>query len=588
MITLSDFEKYAPYKIWMRGEEYYDSGAVADLEEYEPGEWTAQVWGTDEYEVGISLNGQKVTSWHCDCPYDGEVCKHVVAVVLAIRNNESKVKRFVSADKAVNTEPVITKSPKNKFKKDAEVEKLLSFVEPQQLSQFMLEYASSHPDCKKALLAKFLPPAKNANTPEKDYKIEIQLCFDASSYYGKSSRYSRYHEPTIDWVKVFNKIEGYLTKATLLAEQHSFKSASSIALQILKSIGENYIEEDLIYMDDLEVNLQCENAGDLLLEIVEHPEAPQTLKLEILKDLRQIEKISTYQAYEVYDISLLIDEITLHTLTKEETLMYINQLIEEQKDRWDLHRLIIKKADILYALNRDEEAEKLIKAHLYLPEIRRQKVEHQIECKHYDEAINLLNEGIHIAEKENHPGIIKKWKETLLSIYEKTDNQPLVVEVCKELFINERGSINYYHKLKKLIPSKEWKVFLNTLMAQTHFDTYWSGQNNKADIYVAEKEYESLMTTILETTPSYQLEYMLHYACYLKETHSPKLLALFSEKTYSYAELNVGRNHYEYIARILKEMKKLEGGNAVVKAMVEKFKVMYKRRPAMIEILCEF
>lgn len=60
MITLDNFENFVPYKILMRGEEYYDTDAVSELEETSPGEWTATVEGTDDYNVEISMNGKEV------------------------------------------------------------------------------------------------------------------------------------------------------------------------------------------------------------------------------------------------------------------------------------------------------------------------------------------------------------------------------------------------------------------------------------------------------------------------------------------------------------------------------------------------
>ena len=51
MITLDNFENFVPYKILMRGEEYYDTDAVSELKETSPGEWTATVEGTDDYNV---------------------------------------------------------------------------------------------------------------------------------------------------------------------------------------------------------------------------------------------------------------------------------------------------------------------------------------------------------------------------------------------------------------------------------------------------------------------------------------------------------------------------------------------------------
>ena len=61
MITLDNFENFVPYKILVRGEEYYDTDAVSELEETSPGEWTATVEGTDDYNVEISMNGKSVS-----------------------------------------------------------------------------------------------------------------------------------------------------------------------------------------------------------------------------------------------------------------------------------------------------------------------------------------------------------------------------------------------------------------------------------------------------------------------------------------------------------------------------------------------
>ena len=41
MIALDNFESCVPYRILVRGEEYYETGAVSELEEDSPGEWTA-------------------------------------------------------------------------------------------------------------------------------------------------------------------------------------------------------------------------------------------------------------------------------------------------------------------------------------------------------------------------------------------------------------------------------------------------------------------------------------------------------------------------------------------------------------------
>lgn len=154
MVTISNFERYVLPKILARGEDYYDSGAVLGIEEESPGEWFATVCGTEHYEVTVSLAGDEIAEWECDCPYDGNICKHVVATLLAIRDSRNKVARFLSAKEA-DFQVSIPEKNAAKMVMDEEVEQILLFAESDKLSDFVLKYASSHSDFKSALLETF-------------------------------------------------------------------------------------------------------------------------------------------------------------------------------------------------------------------------------------------------------------------------------------------------------------------------------------------------------------------------------------------------------------------------------------------------
>jgi hypothetical protein len=52
-----------------------------------------------------------------------------------------------------------------------------------------------------------------------------------------------------------------------------------------------------------------------------------------------------------------------------------------------------------------------------------------------------------------------------------------------------------------------------------------------------------------------------------------------------YAAENTGRSHYEYIVAMFKTMQKIPGGPAVAAEMKERYKIIYKNRRAMLEIL---
>lgn len=584
MITISNFEKYVLPQILVRGEDYYESDAVLEIEEESPGEWIATVCGTENYEVTVSIEGNEIIAWECDCPYDGNICKHVVATLLAIRDSRNKVASFLSAKEA-DSQVSIPEKNAVKMVMDEEVEQILLFAEMDKLSDFVLKYASSHSDFKSALLETFLPKKPVAKLSV-DYQMEIEKCFNSA--YKNGSKRGRYYEPEIDWDKVSGKVDGYLAKAILLLQRQDLEEAATIALQILRSIGNNYIEEDFLYNDgDIDFEISCEDAGDLLLEIVKHSGASQVLKENILNEATKISKMVTYREYELYDMDELVQQIMLSVQSKEEALLSINHFIEERKEHRELYKLVLRKVEILEELGKRVEAETTLSEFLYLPEIRRRETEKLLDGKCYEKAISMLNEGIVIAEKAGEYGILREWREQLLSIYEEVHDITKVIEMCRLLFIHTNGSLDYYHKLKSLISSTDWKEYLSTLLQETTFFDYWGSGNNKAEIYIEEKEYDKLFS-FLSTVEYRRLDALVQYASHLNATHSSEILSLFTDDLRVYAEKNLGRNHYEYIARVLRAMRKLNGGKDAVKQLVEEFRVLYKRRPAMMQELGEF
>lgn len=178
MITLENFEHHVPFKIWQRGMHYYEDGAVSALEETSLGEWTATVEGTECYIVEISLNGDEVKAWECDCPYDmGDICKHIVAVVIAIRKEKEKGNgSIVSKKKPQEKKAVIVEKMKSRAeetviieeerteKDDALFADLMKLAKKEDLSTFIEAYAMNDEQFKQVFLdyltKKYIKPQK--------------------------------------------------------------------------------------------------------------------------------------------------------------------------------------------------------------------------------------------------------------------------------------------------------------------------------------------------------------------------------------------------------------------------------------------
>ena len=85
-MTLTNFEGLVEAKIVERGYDYYKRGRIAQVEQVGDGEFSAIAFGSDDYEVYVRIDGERIVEYECDCPYDwGNTCKHAVAVFYQIR-----------------------------------------------------------------------------------------------------------------------------------------------------------------------------------------------------------------------------------------------------------------------------------------------------------------------------------------------------------------------------------------------------------------------------------------------------------------------------------------------------------------------
>ncbi len=84
-MTLQNFEKHQPDHELKKGHDYFRTGHVNRLKETAPGEWEARVRGRETYEVTVILEGDHIDEVDCDCLHDIAYCKHVIAVLYALK-----------------------------------------------------------------------------------------------------------------------------------------------------------------------------------------------------------------------------------------------------------------------------------------------------------------------------------------------------------------------------------------------------------------------------------------------------------------------------------------------------------------------
>lgn len=576
-ITLDNFENHVPFKIWQRGMDCYEEGAVINLEEVTPGEWEAIVEGSMDYQVELSLSGREVESWSCDCPYDyGDICKHVVSVVLAVRG---KLKKQGKSALIMNKKVAVVAKTQPK---EVSLEELMKRAKSEDYQCFVQEKICLNQELKDELIAYLKVRYAIAN--ERDYGKEVESIFKTStkSIGGRWRRYDSYE--VMDWDKAFTKIRRLFEEVTVLMKSGSATPAIDASVKFFQMLGIQY-DDSLFYDENPDVYDICELAGDLILEASRHASVSVDRKTKLVEELRKLTAYEVYRDYEYFDMKDLMMQVNVNVQSPEDALTLLDKLLKERASSFDLYKYVNEKIEILQGLNRKDEIREVVSKYLYLSEIREREVNRLIDAEQYKEALLMLDQGIRLAKEDGHAGTELRWIQKKIGIYEKMDDKSSLLACNRLMFVRSGGSMEYYQKLKRSVDASEWRLFLNKLIEETKASSPYMLNQLLPDIYVEEKDFEQLYTFIYNANHFDRLGLIKRYGLGLPSSFAPSLLAAFSIDIRDYAERNMGRDHYVRVAEMLHFMKRFKGGETIVGELVKEFREKYKRRPAMMDEL---
>src|SRR5258706_13216516 len=165
-LTFQNFKEEIASQILQRGRAYYRGGNITDLEMEDEGSWSAQVSGTEDYDVTVKQLTGGDMQCTCTCPFDqGPYCKHSAAVLYAIEEAFPEVigsrKSKVSTAKRGTKEEKLSKAL-SKVSREELVAVLLELAKNKQIaSQLMLRFGAVSPD--KASVARAIKDALRAH-----------------------------------------------------------------------------------------------------------------------------------------------------------------------------------------------------------------------------------------------------------------------------------------------------------------------------------------------------------------------------------------------------------------------------------------
>jgi len=528
---------------------------IIDLQEISPNVWKAKYRGNyGIYTIKIKTDGEKTTEFSCSCPSDYYPCKHIAMIEKAIKER-------------------IAKNQKSKNGRKITLKHLLKDVSQKELCDFIVRHAQNDPQFKNAVLLEFTHKIKTKNT--KIVYIYSQLLHDALDGFSVDYEDIGGYYDSIE----IDILDQWLDKAQEYADQNNPEESMLICKACIEEYASWLENIDYDLIDYIEPTYQ-DRPFDILNQIYSMPEIDENDLLDYCKS--EISK-PKYKRARMYDgFSNLFMDLSVATGVTDFITLQDNLLQEiDDKSSYEAKTILQRKIDFYRNNNQAEKADEIIKNNLQIESFREELTKKLISENKLQEAKKLINDFIS-QKSDNHN--LNLWLRLKLQVAQKENNTNEIRRISFQ-FIENSFDREYYNLYKSTFTKEEWSEQMEKLIKkyEKQYNFNWFN-HSVADILLTENQEERLMEYIEKHL---HIKHLEQYYTAFVNSFPEKTLAMFVRAIDKYAQ-NTGREIYEHIVKLFAKMVKIEGGNELVKEMINRYRVEYKNRKAMMEIINKF
>lgn len=572
-----NWQKLFASHILERGYDYYCDGAVENIE-IGRDDIRADVVGTEDYEVEISLNDGKVTDMYCSCPYaaGGNNCKHMAAVLYEWTadimdedepedTDNEDMDNDADAESMDLFEPAVTVCDYKK--KSAAVEKLVTSAERDIVQAFLVSVLAED----KKLLLRFRNMVNKCATKEdvEDYFEQIDEIADR--YLGRDHfiNYYQAYDFMLELEEIIDK------DVRRMIDNGSHISAFHVMNHIFVLLGN-------VDMDDSggETSMLAEQIYQLWLELLTKVNAQDKRKMFIWFTTHMDGSVIDY--LEEYIEQIIMEEFK-EPEYEQDKLSFMEEMIEkaEKKDSGWSRDYAVGKWTVTYLKTLEEknapedQLEEICKKYWNNSGVRRYYIDRYFEKKEYDRVLQVLDESIELDKA--YRGQVLEYIQKKKEIYRLQGNKSAHIEQLWKLVLEQSaGDLDIYKELKAQYSEKEWLIkreeLFKKLPPNAHIDR----------LYKEEKLYDRLLAYVLKSSGLYAVQ---SYENVLKKEYPKQILSKYQGEVNKMASCTGNRKHYADLVALLRRMKRIKGGSEIVETIVEEWKIKYRNRPAMMDEL---
>lgn len=542
--------------ILSRGWDYYENGAVSSLEKTETG-YKATVEGSYDYEVEVEIYDNEVVDMFCDCPYaeDGNYCKHMAAVLYEI---EEKSAQMTSE---VRENPADIKT---------ELENVIKNIDESEVRKLLLELALKDDSLQNQILTKYVDKI----SPSQMNRLKQEVEMIAWKYSDRRGYVDYYH--AMDYVQ---DLEEFLDENVQnLIDKNLIMQAFELTNEVFHTVGNQDIDDS-----DGGTTWIANSCYEYWKQILDQATdeqrkqmfqwfkgRPQNYVIDYMEDY-----ISDFLMDEFHDTSMLLEKLRM-----------LDELIGRAGDKTDcgslyssyygFENIILKRLQIMRELNYSEnEINEYRTKFRHFSAIRELEVKEYLDRKEYDKAIEVLEESKKL-DKE-YAGLVSKYSEQLIQVYHKTGQQEeYKKELIYQVFSCRQDNLENVKLLKAECDEEEWCTYREQILNSN------SCLGIKFSFLEFEELYDRLLKTIVESGSIYTLD---QYEKVLKKKFPDIIRDTYVNYVRKHAESVCDRKAYKGLMTYLKKITKYPDGREKADQIAKEWKVIYRRRPAMMDEL---
>ena len=562
MKSIRNILSTVPDAVLRRGEIYYESESIFSLVRNTDGVFAGKVNGSsgETYKVKVQTSDTgEVSDYSCTCPYDyGDVCKHIVAVLLAIEAGSFREGNDAAAKTPTPSAPT------------AGLPELLAALPREQLLSIILSHTEEDEIFKSKLTLEISPP---------DIKSDLSIVKEKV----RRSIRSNTRRGFIDYLGC-DAICDELSDCLDFAEDRLAKGQILSAFEVILYI--------LLTGADLASSADS-SSGSLTFVMDDSFEKLEAVCWWVAENAKDAEKKTCYEklckaalnkvleGWDDWSFDLL--KIAAMLVTDKNKSM-IDDALSGLRNRQKDHKFSdfsqiqedMVKLKVIQSLDGEKAARAFIDKRLEVDQFRELAVDDDLKKGNYENAEKLCLEKTKQLDRRPY-GRPSDWWYRLYEIYEKTNNRPKLLSTAKSLLL--QGDIQYYTKMKTLLcEDGTWQEIYPPLRSElkTALPGFFYAQ-----ILDMENEDALLLEEVKRASSA-----VFQYGKKLAKHYPQIIYELYRIEITKAAKESGNRSQYGKLCGLIRELHQA-GGKDEALALADQFIQEYKRRPAMLDELAK-